>query len=109
MSKSRGSETAPNDALGDVLAIDVGSSRVKLGHFAAEGSCTSDKPSSALPIAASKFPEPTESLSLAHGRDLSGTALIEFEEWIEENFTVGPRCLLASVQPIVAAAWVWKD
>ena len=103
MSKSRGSETAPNDALGDVLAIDVGSSRVKLGHFAAEGSCTSDKPSSALPIAASKFPEPTESLSLAHGRDLSGTALIEFEEWIEENFAIGPRCLLASVQPIVAA------
>jgi len=103
MSKSRGSETAPNDVLGDVLAIDVGSSRVKLGHFAAQRSCTSDKPSSALPIAASKFPEPTESLSLAHGRDLSGAALIEFEEWIGENFAVGTRCLLASVQPIVAA------
>ena len=108
MSKSRGSEIAPNDVLGEVLAIDVGSSRVKLGHFAAEGSGTSDRPAEDPSPAdrgggSGKFPEPTESLSLAHGRDLSGAALIEFEEWIQENFAVGPRCLLASVQPIVAA------
>jgi type III pantothenate kinase len=85
-----------------VLAIDVGSSCVKLGRFATDGSCTSDKPSSALLIVAPKLPEPTESLTLEHGCDLSGTALAELEGWLEENFAVGPQCYLASVRPVVA-------
>ncbi len=86
----------------EVLAIDVGSSCVKLGRFAGGGSCPSDKPASALLIAAPKLPEPTESFALAHGRDLSRTALADMEGWIGENFAAEPRCFLASVQPVVA-------
>ena len=90
----------------DVLAIEVGSSRVKLGWFAAASDCPSGKPANALPIAAPKLPEPTEAISLAHGRELTGAVLIELAEWIGENFAAEPRCCLASVQPTVAAKLV---
>jgi type III pantothenate kinase len=97
MSESPGSPAAP----AEMLAIDVGSSCVKLGRFASAHGCTSDKPASALPIAAPKLVEPTESFTVEHGCDLSGTALAELEAWLEENFAVGPQCYLASVRPVV--------
>jgi type III pantothenate kinase len=87
----------------EVLAIEVGSSRVKFGRFAAVGGSTSGKPASAVPIAASKLTAPSEAISLAHGRDLTGTELSELKNWIGKNFAVEPRCFLASVQPTVAA------
>lgn len=98
MSTSQGSESTSTD----VLAIDIGSSCVKLGYFAGEGSCTSDKPASGLPIAAPQLPEPIESLTIAHKHELSAAALDELENWIGENFPSAPRVLLASVQPNVA-------
>ena len=86
---------------GGILAIDVGSSRLKLGWFPPQESCT-EKPAGQLPIAASKLPEPTESLRLAHGCDLSGEALEILEGWIDEHLSSKPRGYLASVRPPVA-------
>jgi len=99
MSETRGSQAAP----ADILAIDVGSSRVKLGRFAADENCSSDKPPNALPIAAPRLPEPIASLNLEHGCDFSGRALEELESWFEEEFQDAPSCFLASVQPTVAS------
>lgn len=49
-----------------VLAIDVGSSRVKLGWFSPTGECTTDKKTASLPIAAPQLPQPDETLSVSH-------------------------------------------
>jgi len=99
MSESRGSQAAP----ANILAIDVGSSRVKLGHFVANENCSSDKPSNALPIAVPRLPEPIASLTLEHDREFSGRVLEELESWIEENFQDAPSCFIASVQPTVTS------
>lgn len=49
-----------------LLAIDIGTSRVKLGWFQSEVVCTSDKPFGMLPIAAPALPEPAETLAIQH-------------------------------------------
>jgi type III pantothenate kinase len=59
-----------------LLAIEVGSSRVKLGWFPADGACTSDKPAGNLPIAAPVLLEPAEVFRIEHRRD--------DRQWIEE-------------------------
>ncbi len=97
MNNPSDSETA------EVLAIEVGSSRVKLGRFAAVGGSASAKPASSVPIAASILAEPIEAISLAHGRDLTDAAWGEVKSWIGSNFPEEPHCFLASVQPTVAA------
>jgi type III pantothenate kinase len=48
-----------------LLAIDVGTSRVKLGWFPDAMACDSDKPSQ-LPIAAPRLPEPVETFAVQH-------------------------------------------
>lgn len=90
----------------EVLAIDVGSSRVKLGRFAVAGDCPSGKPATVLPITVPKLPEPSEAISLAHGRDLTGGARDELKHWLDSSLEAQPRCYLASVQPTVAAQLV---
>lgn len=90
----------------DFLAIEVGSSRIKLGKFAAARGCTSDRPEQMLPIAAQPLAEPLESLALPHGRDLSGTAENELSSWIAEHFISEPQSCFAAVQPNVAAQLV---
>jgi type III pantothenate kinase len=48
-----------------LLAIDVGTSRVKVGWFPDPMACDSEKPSQ-LPIAAPQLPEPTEMFAVQH-------------------------------------------
>ena len=60
----------------NLLAIEVGSSRVKLGWFPADGACTSEKPARNLPIAAPALPEPAEVFRIEHRRDE--------RQWIKE-------------------------
>jgi type III pantothenate kinase len=59
-----------------LLAIEVGSSRVKLGWFPSAATCTSDKPEGGLPIAAPALPEPAEVFRIEHHRERDG--------WIDE-------------------------
>lgn len=48
-----------------LLAIDVGTSRVKLGWFPDAALCDSEKPSQ-LPIASPRLPEPAETFAIQH-------------------------------------------
>jgi type III pantothenate kinase len=52
-----------------LLAVEVGSSRVKLGWFPAGAACASEKPAGNLPIAAPALPEPAEVFRIEHRRD----------------------------------------
>lgn len=90
----------------EVLAIEVGTSRIKLGKFAAAGGCPSGKPANQLPIASPMLPEPSEAISLAHGRDLTEAVERELAAWIADNFAAEPQCWMASVRPTVAAQLV---
>jgi len=60
----------------NLLAIEVGSSRVKLGWFPGDGVCASEKPVGNLPIAAPALLEPTEVFRIEHRRG--------DRQWIEE-------------------------
>jgi type III pantothenate kinase len=53
----------------NILAIEVGSSRVKLGWFPAGAACASDKSAGSLPIAAPPLPEPSKMHLIDHRRD----------------------------------------
>lgn len=84
------------------LAIDVGSSRVKLGWFPAAGACEGEKPAS-LPIAAAPLAIPAEIFRVEH-RDRSA------EEWtaaVDACFNELPPtdeiiCVIASVHRGIA-------
>ncbi len=84
------------------LAIDIGSSRVKLGWFPPAGECTSD-PSpfltqpSLFPIAAPKLPQPEATLAVSHRGevDLEG----EINAWLEQIGAAEPRRFVGSVHP----------
>jgi len=84
------------------LAIDVGSSRVKLGWFPAAGACEGEKPAS-LPIAATPLSIPAEVFCVEH-RDRSA------EEWtaaVDACFNELPPtseivCVVASVHRGIA-------
>jgi type III pantothenate kinase len=54
----------------NILAIEVGSSRVKVGWFPAGGVCASEKPAANLPIvqSPSSLPEPVEVFRVEHKR-----------------------------------------
>jgi type III pantothenate kinase len=87
----------------NILAIEVGSSRVKLGWFPAAGACASEKPAGNLPIAAPLLPEPSEVFWIDHRRDT--------DEWIAEvdarltelPIAANTICVIAAVNSKVAA------
>jgi type III pantothenate kinase len=79
-----------------LLAIEVGSSRVKLGWFPADGACTSEKPAGNLPIAAPALPEPSEVFRVEHRRDE--------EQWIAEVESRLSELVLPSETVCVLAA-----
>jgi type III pantothenate kinase len=89
----------------DLLAIDVGSSCVKLGWFRAAGDCASKPAASALSIAAAPLAVPDETARIEHrGRDVE-TWGAEFDRWLDEAPPArDSACLIGSVQPKIAAS-----
>lgn len=83
----------------DLLAVDVGTSRVKFGWFPGEVACTTSTPASPLPIAASQLPHPAEMFACRHrGVPLDElTALIK--EWLSQFDQRRAKIALASVSP----------
>src|SRR5215213_11494291 len=87
-----------------ILAIDVGSSCVKLGWFPANEPCTSDKPTGNLPIAAPRLPEPTEVFRIEHRRD-ENLWIAEVDARLDELALPSETvCVVASVRQAVADA-----
>lgn len=85
-----------------LVAIDVGSSRVKLGWFPPAGECTSEKQLSFLPIAASPLAQPADTLAVAH--DDSARLQQEIHDWLAEIDAAEARFLAASVHPEALAS-----
>ncbi len=81
----------------DLLAIEVGSSRVKFGWYPDTTACESDSKSSQLPIAAPKLREPAEWLVVAHVDESSESFFKQIGDWLEQLDNTDPHLLLASV------------
>jgi type III pantothenate kinase len=87
----------------NILAIEVGSSRVKLGWFPAASACASDKAPGNLPIAAPPLPEPSEVFWIDHRR-YERQWLSEVESHLAELSPVDETsCVIAAVHRMVAA------
>lgn len=81
-----------------LLAIDLGSSLIKLGWFAPTADCESAKASTLFPIAAPKLPHPEENLAVAHRGNEPNAWTSEIRAW-RESFPLGEvPILLASVR-----------
>ena len=96
------SSKSPNAKTG-FLAIDVGSSRVKLGWFPPSGECTSESKSKtvspkvmSLPIAAPQLPQPEVTLAVSHAE---GEMKSEICAWLEEHGASESPRFVASVHP----------
>jgi type III pantothenate kinase len=83
----------------DLLAIDLGSSWVKLGWFRG-GACDAKPAIGVLPIAAPALATPDDALRVRHrGRDADAWGA-EIERWLDEALlSTPPRCLIGSVHP----------
>ncbi|NOZ38928.1 MAG: type III pantothenate kinase [Planctomycetes bacterium] len=84
------------------LAIDVGSSRVKLGWFPPPGECTTEIERTLFPIAAPQLPQPEKTLAVSHRGEADLHA--EISEWIEQVGAIESRRFVASVHPGAMAA-----
>jgi type III pantothenate kinase len=80
-----------------LLAIDVGTSRVKLGWLPGSANCPSTKPVSELPITAPQLPEPAEMFACCH-RDVSRIEFAgQLSAWLAQFVDDKPNAVLASV------------
>jgi type III pantothenate kinase len=87
-----------------VLAVDVGSSSVKLGWFPAAGDCAGKPAASELNIASPALPAPDAMLRLGHAGQPPGTWLAGLDDWLAElpDATAAP-CLVSSVHEQAAS------
>lgn len=83
------------------LAIDVGSSRVKLGWFPPAGECASEPGATALPIASTPLPQPTETLAVSHVDPAQLWTTVG--AWLREHCPHAPPGWIASVHPSASA------
>ncbi|TWU30342.1 type III pantothenate kinase [Bythopirellula polymerisocia] len=86
----------------DLLAVDVGTSRVKFGWFPGEVICATEPPESLLPIAAPKLAEPAETFSCQHRGVPVGEFNAQITEWLSQCEDRRPQVALASVNPAAA-------
>ncbi|QEG37566.1 type III pantothenate kinase [Bythopirellula goksoeyrii] len=83
----------------DLLAVDVGTSRVKFGWFPAEIACLNDPVTSTLPIASPQLPLPDETFACRH-RDVPPDELAEqIAEWLTQLEVQQTQVALSSVSP----------
>ena len=87
------------DAPADLIAIDVGNSRVKLGRFRAPGDCVASAQSRALPIAAPVLPEPDETLAATAEELESGALAGGLDRLAVDGMDSRVKFCLASVRP----------
>lgn len=87
----------------NILAIDIGSSCIKLGWFPRDGACTSDKPASALPIAPPPLANPGETFRIEHRNRLAEDWAVALDGCINSlPPTSETVCVVASVHAGVA-------
>jgi len=84
------------------LAIDVGSSRVKIGWFPPPSECTSESKSVAMqtnlfPIAAPQLPQPAETLAVSH--ENTPDLFCKIGSWLESHCPAAPPGYVVSVHP----------
>lgn len=99
-----------------LLAIEVGSSRVKLGWFPAESACLGDKPAGNLPIAAPVLAVPEAVARIDHRRDpqewtaevASSIAAMELPAETACVVAVVRRGVAEALQSEVLAARSWQ-
>jgi type III pantothenate kinase len=92
-------------AVESVLAIDVGSSYVKLGWFPAGGAFASDAPAKGLAIASPPLPAPQELFEVHHRERPPSAWLAEVEGWIDSLPNAESSiCAIASVHLSAAAS-----
>lgn len=86
---------------GDLLAVEVGSSRIKLGLFGLSAGCDSQAGASTLPIAPPRLPKPAEVWSVTH-RDRDDSAWQgDIERWLESLAIPPSHSMVAAVDPAV--------
>ncbi|MDZ4656928.1 MAG: type III pantothenate kinase [Bythopirellula sp.] len=86
-----------------LLAIDVGTSRVKLGWFPDAVPCDSEKPSQ-LPIATPHLPQPTEMFACSHREQSKLEFAEQLASWLGQFVDDKPQAVVASVNPQAAMA-----
>lgn len=84
-----------------LLAIDVGTSRVKLGWFPDTTTCDSEKPSQ-LPIAPPRLPEPAEMFDCSHCEQSKLEFAEQLSSWLGQFVDDKPQAVVASVNPEAA-------
>ena len=87
----------------NLIAIDIGNSRVKLGRFDASADCEAAALGALLPIAGPALPQPAETIAIAPPFTGESEARQRVAEWLTENGLPGSRVVLASVNRGVEA------
>lgn len=85
-----------------LLAIDVGSSRVKFGWFPQQDGCASPPVPGQLAITTAETPRPAETLICRHHNVPKGELEARITAWIEQAIDPSARTVIAAVHPDAA-------
>ena len=91
----------PN-ATTNLLAIEVGSSRIKVGWFPAAGACASEKPAGNLSITAPLLPEPSEVFRVEHRQSEADWLGSVERQLVELDLPSTTTCIVAAVHQAAA-------
>ena len=85
-----------------LVAIDVGSSRIKFGWFPPAGECEAGLQPGELNITSPQLKMPEATLVVPHTERDTEAMRREIDPWLEENCPSQPQVLMASVHPPAA-------